>query len=318
MLSRIANCLFWTGRYIERIENNTRFIQDQYYDFLDAPFLHKKNIVLASILNMQGSMANYYTKFEELSENEVLDFVILDRENLSSIFSNVVFARENTKATRTNISEEFWESINRFYLDMSQFAQKKIEQDALHKMTYKIVDHCSGIHGLIDKIFLMESPSWSFIKLGIHLERAAQISRMMIAKIDDVNQVKNEKLGEALERYHLKTLLDCTCSLHISRELYSVTTEFRNIVDLLVLKENFPKSISYNLNYVYNILDNLRLSLYDNEEYNIAFVAGKLKSQFLFTTADEIIDKGVRDYLNKTLSAIYNVSLLIEKKFFNY
>jgi uncharacterized alpha-E superfamily protein len=62
MLSRVANSLFWIGRYIERAEHLARFTRVQYLSALDAPLVPKKQFILESILDMVGSRFEHSQK----------------------------------------------------------------------------------------------------------------------------------------------------------------------------------------------------------------------------------------------------------------
>ncbi len=315
MLSRIANSLFWTGRYIERVEHIARFIEDQYFDSMDSPVVHKREMVLESILNVLGVHKDYYNIYPSLTDEQVLYYSILDTGNISSILSSINFARENTRTARTTVSEEFWENINRFYHSINQYHSESIQKDGVYQLTRRVTEFCSIIHGMIDKTFLKKSPMLSFIKLGIHLERSAQVCRMMMAKITDVEVVRQQRLGEAVERYQWRTLLECTSSLHISRELYPNITDVQNVVDILFLNENFPKSVIHNLVQVYNNLRNINSSSMDNRG-SVVFEAGKLMSSFLYLTPKEIINQNLWDFVNQTLNSIYKIANLIENRYF--
>ncbi|NJK84561.1 MAG: alpha-E domain-containing protein [Saprospiraceae bacterium] len=112
MLVRIAESLYWTGRYIKRAMYLAKFMRVQYFSTLDASMALNIEFTLRSILNMAGSTHDFE---KELNEQEVLVKVGFDLENPASILSTIVAARENTRALRHVLSSEVWESTNVMY-----------------------------------------------------------------------------------------------------------------------------------------------------------------------------------------------------------
>jgi len=72
MLARVANNLFWMGRYIERSEHIARYMNVNYFSSLDAPNVksQERQFVLRSMLFMIGNPETDSKKI--LNENEVL------------------------------------------------------------------------------------------------------------------------------------------------------------------------------------------------------------------------------------------------------
>ena len=56
MLSRVANNLYWMGRYMERADHLARYTNKIYFSSLDAPILktYDRKFVLESMLYMAG------------------------------------------------------------------------------------------------------------------------------------------------------------------------------------------------------------------------------------------------------------------------
>ena len=115
MLSRIANSLFWMGRYIERAEHLSRYLKVHYFSALDAPHSQSKTALLESILNMSGLNEAYTKKHKKIHEQELVSFMTLDTANPFSIISNINYGRENARGARDSITTELWESINIYY-----------------------------------------------------------------------------------------------------------------------------------------------------------------------------------------------------------
>ncbi|RLJ70595.1 putative alpha-E superfamily protein [Hydrogenivirga caldilitoris] len=313
MLSRIANNLFWLGRYLERVEDTTRFVEVQYYSALDAPFIQKKELTLNSILSILGNSDYYFQKYETLSEDDVLYTAIFDRDNPTSVFYSLSMARENARTTRDILAEHLWESINRFYHYLKNYRFNRFQKNPFDLLD-TVIDNCFIINGIIDRI-IMKDIGWAFIKLGIDIEKAAQLSRIILAKIQDIENMKNPT--EIAERFQWNKLLESTAAEDIKSTLDPKATDKEKVLEILILNPKSPRSISYNLQSIYNLL--VLVSL-DKEEKagSVEFEAGKLASRFRYTTVEDIINVGEKEFCLRTLNDIYSLATLIEKRYFVY
>ena len=100
MLARVANNLFWMGRYIERAEHTARFLNVNYFSSLDAPnkLSQSRQFVLHSICSVVGDDVDDNI---ELSEEDVFFNVGLNPEKQYSILQCVKYARENANSSRS-------------------------------------------------------------------------------------------------------------------------------------------------------------------------------------------------------------------------
>ncbi|SNZ11738.1 Uncharacterized conserved protein, Alpha-E superfamily [Persephonella hydrogeniphila] len=313
MLSRIANNLFWLGRYLERVEDTARFVEVQYYSFLDAPFIHKEEIALNSILSMLGNPEYYYSKHKKLDEKSILFTAILDINNPVSVISSLSFARENARTTRDILSEDLWEAINKFYLFLKNYSKKKFLK-APFDLFEDIIENCFIINGIIDRI-IMKDIGWAFIKLGIDIERSAQLSRMIIAKLESIE--KSGRTSTVAENFHWRTLLESAAALDINKAVNHRATDKEKVIELLTLNLKSPRSIAYNLQKIYEYL--MMITPEKEEKAGTPeFEAGKISSRLKFTTVEDIFKEGEKEFFLKVLNDIYNLASTIEKRYFVY
>ncbi|MFN6947181.1 MAG: alpha-E domain-containing protein, partial [Cytophagaceae bacterium] len=140
MLSRIANSLLWTGRYLERAQYTARYIHVHCFGALDAPILSRKEFVLDSITTMTGLSYEYPDKGKNINNNELIYRATLDEFNPVSIKASVFKARENARGARDILSSELWESINKFYHCVNAWNSKKMSEDDILGYTEMIVE----------------------------------------------------------------------------------------------------------------------------------------------------------------------------------
>src|SRR6478609_4773534 len=143
MLSRIANSLFWMGRYLERVEHVARFAKVQHLSSLDAPTSLNKERVLISMLEMAGLPDNYCS----LTDQEVLFHISLADSNSFSLLSQLNYARENARGARDTISSELWEAINTYSHKLQELSLKPFEPELFVEAVDIIIANSAIIKG---------------------------------------------------------------------------------------------------------------------------------------------------------------------------
>src|SRR6266566_3530537 len=124
MLSRIADSLFWIGRYMERADNTARILDVNYHMLLEQPPDTYK-LRWDPLIAVTGERARFYKTYEEASAQTAFDFLGFSEENPNSIGQCIVCARENARTIRDRISRELWEDINGLYHKIIRFDPKE-------------------------------------------------------------------------------------------------------------------------------------------------------------------------------------------------
>ncbi len=312
MLSRIGNSLFWLGRYIERAEHLARYTKVQYVSSLDAPLAQSKEFVLESILTMAAVTGYYYSTYPQLTDEEVLYFVTLEESNPFSILSNIGYTRENARGARDCISLELWEAINRFYHTMNRYTRAKLHNEGIDNFSQKVEEYSSVLKGFIDNT-LIRNEVWMLISLGIHMERAIQVARILTTKVKDIEKIEPAKLGGPVENYQWTTMLKSAESFDMSKRHYKANPNRRNSLEFLIFNPVFPKSIAYNLGIVQQSIQHIAFHEQKGKG-SLDFVAGKLASQFQFLTIEEV-EHDITGFLGDTLSNINHIARILEEKY---
>src|SRR5262245_16636128 len=117
MLSRVANCLYWMSRYIERAENIARIVDVNLQLLLDFRNLDEQRLAehWLPIVQTTGDEAQFFNLHKVATGKAVTEFLVFQSENPNSIYSSVCQARENARMVRDQITVEFWEELNRLY-----------------------------------------------------------------------------------------------------------------------------------------------------------------------------------------------------------
>ena len=115
MLSRVAESLYWTARYLERAEDVTRLLDVNFHALLDAQG-HDRGDAWPRIVRLLGDSESFSEHFDEATAESVGEWVLWHEGNPNAVISCVTLARENARSVREQISGEMWEAINKLFL----------------------------------------------------------------------------------------------------------------------------------------------------------------------------------------------------------
>jgi uncharacterized alpha-E superfamily protein len=312
MLSRVANNLYWMGRYIERAEHFARYSKQIYFSSLDAPILktYDRNFVLESMLYMAGIF-----DMEGMPEKDVLFKIGLDTSNTNSIISNITFARENARGARNAISTELWEAINKYYHLAINYPQEIYLTTGLYDFNQMILDQTSIVSS---KIYgtLLHDGEWAIILIGMHIERALQIIRIINSKLHDIYKIEQAGIPVNEMSFEWTTLLRCVESFDMNRKFYRTIPDREQVLEFLMLNPHCPRSISYSLNGIRRY--EAKISRNESQDSNtINFKIGKLYEQYRYLSFDDYKDD-IYGLLNSTQDKIIEIGAELEKKYLSF
>ena len=312
MLARVANNLFWMGRYIERAEHTARFMNVNYFSSLDAPnkISQSREFVMDSINRMVGEDDS-----SNLEEQTVLYNVGLNSEKNYSIINYIRYARENANSSRDLISTEFYEAINKFYHFINDYSKDYYTKSGLYDYTMNVTEHSAILRGKI-RGTLLHDEVYALIMLGMNIERATQITRMIKTKSEDAEKALGGYSNPIKNSYEWTTLLKCAESYDMMRRLYKRTPDQLSTLQFLMLNPKCPRSVMNSLNQIFkhiNELDSFKLK----DTGSAAFQIGKMRSEYTYMTVSEI-QTDVKQFVENTLDNLVEISIRLEKEYFDY
>lgn len=314
MLARVADNLFWMGRYIERAEHMARFMNVNYFSSLDAPnsLSQSREFVMRSILFMAGEPAGPEDK---ITEEEVLFKVGLDPEFPASVRNSVIYARENGHSARDLISTELYEAINKFYHFAQAYPREKFVKTGLFDFTSQVTEMTAVLRGKIRGTLLHDS-IYAIIMMGVNMERAIQVTRMINAKFNDAKRSLGSYGDRFRNSYEWTTLLKCAESYDMMRRLYKKAPTSLTTLEFLILNPHCPRSVMNSLNQVYRhvrTLDPLKVS----DKSSTAFLVGKVRAEYEFKRIEDI-EGNIQAFIDHILVELSQIGNQMEKEFFHY
>jgi uncharacterized alpha-E superfamily protein len=226
VLSRIAESLFWIGRYVERAEDTARLLDVYIHNLLEAPVLDEARTcrVLADVMGVEGPPG-------PLDAHTVTELLAFDEKVPSSIVSSIVAARANARGVSEAISSEMWEALNATYNALP--GQVSLARRGGPYTFFRFVrERAAIIAGLTDST-MSRDDAWRFLVLGRSLERTDMLARLLATGLTESDPDEADWV-----------ILLRSCSAHEAfLRTYSREPDPALAAEFLVLDRLFPRSL---------------------------------------------------------------------------
>mgnify|MGYP000515952712 CR=1 FL=1 len=314
MLARVANNLFWMGRYLERSEHIARYLNVNYFSSLDAPneLSQSKQFVLRSMLFVADE-EELKTR-TDLKEQDVLFDIGLNPDKSYSILTAIQNAQQNANGARDLISSELYESINTLNRTVKNYDSTRFVKNGLFDFTMMITANVASLRTKI-RGTLLHDEVYAIIMLGIYIERANQVIRIINSKYNDA-LIEKVSLGDSVETsYEWTTLLKCVETYDMMRRHYRKVPTSKTVLEFLILNPNCPRSIMNSLESI-----NYFISYLSKEEMpdkdSAAFLIGKLKCRHKYTTIDDV-DSDLKLFIEDLVDDLSLIGEKMDKDYFS-
>ncbi len=225
MLSRIAESLFWIGRYIERSDGTARILDVHLQLLLEDPWIDE-DTACRSLLAVMGSEA---ASDEALTRGDVLARLAVDRHDPASIAYSLGAARENARRAREIVSTELWECLNTTRARMP----RKVADDKVHEFFAWVRERSALAVGIIESATSRDEV-WQFFTLGRSIERADMTARLLATR------TLTEASGPSWT-----TILRSCGAYEAYLRTYRGVPSARNAAEFLMLDRLFPRSVMF-------------------------------------------------------------------------
>jgi uncharacterized alpha-E superfamily protein len=312
MLSRVADSIFWMGRYIERAENVARFIDVNLHMILDLPVGSAEQwepLVITS-----GDQKRFAARYGTAATQEnVFRFLAFDQENPNAIVSCLRAARENARSVREIISSEMWEQVNTFYLMVSASDAALHAKESPHDFFTQIKMASHLFEGLTSTTMSHGEP-WHFCRLGRLLERADKTTRlldvkyfMLLPRLTDV--------GSPFDEIQWSAVLRSASGFEMYRKRYGRIAPDR-VVDFLLLDREFPRAVHSCLIGGEESLHAISGTPAGTFRNAADRRLGQLRSELGYARVDDIVAGGLHEFLDGLQAKLNLVGDAISDTFF--
>lgn len=254
MLSRLAEQLYWHGRYLERAEGLARLINVNAHLNLDLPGRMAPG--WEPLVRITGNSELFDELFDaDASERNVARFLIADERNPGSIRSSLALARENLRAARDLLPREVWEQMNGVYLEITRRIDQSLARRHRHDTLNELIRGSQLIAGMLMGT-MSHDHAYDFILIGRHLERADVTTRIIDVRADDL---LSDETDELLPYEHIQwmSVLKSLTGYQMYRRHVRTRIMGRDVLKFLLRDRLFPRSVMFCLEALEQMLAEL-------------------------------------------------------------
>ena len=241
MLARTANDLFWLARSVERAENMARLTEVGCRIMLLPRAADSPQQEWSSTLASAGCADLYFAKYDKLETENVVNFLLFDPDNPSSVYTCLANARRNARAQRTAITRDMWESLNTSWIDFCAFNPQRASASELPRILDWVKQRSALYRGALLNTIL-RNDTYCFSQLGTFLERGDNTARILDVKYY-VLLPSAGLVGSAVDNEQWAAILRSVTAHRSYRWVYKENYRPANIAEFLILNPQMPRSL---------------------------------------------------------------------------
>lgn len=296
MLSRIAESLYWIGRYVERSDGTARILDVHLQLLLEDPWIDE-NTACRSLLSVMGSDLE---SDAPLTRHDVLRLLAIDRSHSASIAYSITSARESARRAREIVSTELWEVLNASSAGMP----RRVSDEKIAEFFGWVRERSALAVGIVESSSSRDEV-YGFFTLGRSVERADMTARLLATR------ALTEASGPAWT-----TILRSVGAYEAYLRTYRGVPSAQNAAEFLLLDRLFPRSILYSVLRAERCLRDIEPR---TDRAGVADLAlrrlGQIRSELEYRPITEIIDD-LPHFMDAVQSATSATSEAVRLRYF--
>jgi uncharacterized alpha-E superfamily protein len=322
MLARLAENLFWAGRYVERAEDTARMVDVTYHSLLESP-AGEATAAWGQLLDVLQLRQVYGGR--PLDGVDVVHFLVLDRADPGSITTSIGAARENIRSVRELVSSELWEAVNDLHLALGRRDLRRDLADQPYELFGTVRRACMTIYGTASET-MPRDDGWRFMALGRMLERAEMTCRLL-----DVRYAQLETLGagpslgdedpeeaprgaDRTDFHAWVAVLKSASAFEAYRRRYGASMDPAHVVEFLLLAPDLPRSVVFCLGTAQQLLQDLA----DGRPSRALRRLGRTGASLRYRDVGELFEVGLHEFLAEAKRRIDEVAVDVADEFFRH
>jgi len=300
VLTRIAESLYWFGRYVERAEDTARILDVHYHLLLEDPDVDEEAACRA-LLEVMGVAPQ--PDGVALDADDVTRLLAYDPSYGGSIVGAITAAWENARGAREALSAETWWSVNATYNALPD-AREMAEGYSPHTFFDWIKERSAILVGLAEST-MSRDDGWRFYVLGRSLERVDMTTRLLLARCGDLSPDAD-----------WVTTLACCSAYEAFLRTYRRAVDPALVVEFLLLDRLFPRSAFHALVMAESCLAELEPSAgragFGDEARRCL---GRARTNLEFLRLDELMED-LPGHLHSLQTACAEAATTVGRRFF--
>ena len=306
MLSRVADSLFWFGRYVQRAENTARLASVHANLILDMP----RRVVVAweSVVDITGSRAGLLERYDDFSEANVVRFLLVDDANPGSILSSLSNARQILRSSRDITPREIWEEINKLYWFVRDATPQALERRRRSDFLERVIRSCLLVDGMLHEN-MSRDLAYRFLSLGSSLEQADMTSRIVDASAIGLLPQRQDDLLP-FSNIQWRSVLMSLTAYQMYRRQVRRRVSGPKVVQFLIQDRDFPRSVAWNLDAICQTLSRI-----PNHDQPLR-VARTIRSRIAEADLAALPQSQVSDYVDDLQGRLAQLGNVITEHYF--
>jgi uncharacterized alpha-E superfamily protein len=276
MLSRVADNLYWMGRYLERSEHTARVMGVHLNLMLEQDAGSEKGR-WAQVLECLGSQQ----KIEEDPLGVAQSYA------LNQIVTSISAARENARQVREQISSEVWEQLNRLYHETKRIDTPELFRAQPFDVLVTVTQNSHLFHGITDSTML-HGEGWQFIQVGRFIERVQQTARLIESHFSRYFRPSAEPVTASEHMEWIGLLRSCT-AFEAYCKVYTAELKPERVAEFLLLNPDFPHSVRFAVDRLQWSLEAVNQVTGTRRSDRLGKLAGRLTAALSYTPLEEIM-----------------------------
>src|SRR5450755_4429178 len=311
MLSRTADNLYWLARYVERAEYLARVLEATLrLTALPLAYVGSTN-EWESAVATAGCRKAFFARYTEANEENVSEFLAFSTENASSIRNCIEMARTNARAVRTALTTETWETINGTWLELKRFGNGPTSREEFMRFLRWVQENSLRFDGSAYRTMLRNDAYW-FSRLGVYIERADNTARILDVKYHLLLPA-NERVGGPLDYFQWAAILRSVSALTAYHWVYRESVKPWLIADLLILKDEMPRSLASCYSAMVQNLDNIARAY--GRQGAAQRKARAIRARIENSRMEEIFKEGLHEFIDGFINDNNELGAVISEQY---
>ena len=308
MLSRVASSLYWLSRYVERSDGMLRMLKINYASSQDTI----QEFTWEPVIRIFADWAEEEVIGLKNDSRAVLKYMVLGRNNTNSVMNIITLARENARSVQEHITKDLWQCLNEYYHTVKDpRLERALQREDPISVLDVLIKQVMLYYGTVE-ITMERSERRSFMNIGKYLERAIQSVDILDSKFGSIND--NPDL--LTDTTYWKHLLLSLGGYELYLKTYREGFEAENVLEQVVLNNDFPRSVIYSVNNIQRYFDRLKNNSNMEDFREMSFQIGRLQSRIKYSSVRSIRQEGLHTFLTQIRSELYAIANSLNEHYF--
>ena len=307
MLSRVADDLYWFGRYLQRAENTARLINVNANLLLDLP----KGMTMGwePLVQIVGADQAYREHYEDSTEANVLRFLMLDERNGSSILSSLQQAREILRTVRDSIPREVWEKLNDLHYFVQGRGEMVMSRTRRQEFLQRVIDGAVLVYGTLTTN-MSRDVGFQFLKVGTNVEQADMTTRILDVRSTSLIDASGRQDLAPFYNIQWMSVLRSLTAYQMYRRHVRARVNRTGVLRFLLQNREFPRSVMFCLGAVGACLPHLP------QNRNVERTLWRVRALVQDANIDRLVERGLSEFIDEIQIGLGEMHAAFSQAFF--